>query len=342
MPLFDLTTGSLELVASTTFADEDVFERRDLQAALKQDISLLGDDLLVVAEEFASFQDAHRRIDLLCVDKGARPVVIELKRTIDGGHMELQALRYAAMVSSLTLNDLVNALESHLSNEGQDPSEARNILIEFLDDGEEAVVDREVRLILVSAGFGPEITTTVLWLNEIHNTDIRCVRLTPYRVEGRLLINVEQLIPLPAAEEYTVQLRRQAAATRATRQSGQDWTQYIISTPTGTSGPLRKRWAILEMVRAVHQAGARPEAILEVLRPRKFRFVEGNLEGDQLREVFHRVFPEAEFRRWFLDDPIYDEGRTWIVSNQWGLNTVPTLAALSELAPDAAISFEPA
>jgi len=29
-------------------------------------------------------------------------VVIELKRTNDGGHMELQAIRYASMVSAMT------------------------------------------------------------------------------------------------------------------------------------------------------------------------------------------------------------------------------------------------
>jgi hypothetical protein len=35
-------------------------------------------------------------------DKQAWLVVIELKRTLDGGHMELQAIRYASMVSAMT------------------------------------------------------------------------------------------------------------------------------------------------------------------------------------------------------------------------------------------------
>ena len=77
---------------------------------------------MVVAEEFGAFQDAHRRIDLLCVDREAQLVVVELKRTNDGGHMELQALRYAAMVSALTFEDLVEAFEAYLSREGKDSS----------------------------------------------------------------------------------------------------------------------------------------------------------------------------------------------------------------------------
>ena len=35
--------------------------------------------------------------NLLCIDREANLVVVELKRTEDGGHMDLQAIRYAAM-----------------------------------------------------------------------------------------------------------------------------------------------------------------------------------------------------------------------------------------------------
>lgn len=41
-------------------------------------------------------------------------MVVELKRTDDGGHMELQAIRYAAMVSSMVFADVVAAYHAHL------------------------------------------------------------------------------------------------------------------------------------------------------------------------------------------------------------------------------------
>src|SRR5258708_37076859 len=123
--LFDMTDGSLSLVPATTFAAEGVLERLHLERALRTHIQILGDGLLVVAEEFGDFQDARRRIDLLCVNHEARLVVVELKRTDDGGHMELQALRYAAMVSTMTLDQLAEIYQRHLDASTAGESQTR-------------------------------------------------------------------------------------------------------------------------------------------------------------------------------------------------------------------------
>src|SRR5680860_1820346 len=118
--LYDMTNGGLTRVAPTTFKDEAILERSHLQAAVMKNITVLGDDLKVVAEEFGEFEDTNRRIDLLCVDKSASLVVIELKRTEGGGHMELQAIRYAAMVSTMGFDELVTHYARHLAKVSDD------------------------------------------------------------------------------------------------------------------------------------------------------------------------------------------------------------------------------
>ena len=55
--------------------------------------------------------------------------------------------------------------------------------------------------------FGKELTTAVLWLRDKHDIDIRRVRLRPYQDGNKCLIDVQQIIPLPEANEYQVQLR---------------------------------------------------------------------------------------------------------------------------------------
>ena len=90
-------------------------ERQDLQNILKIQIDVIAPDTLVVAEEFGDWEGSRRRIDLLGIDKSANLVVIELKRTEDGGHMELQALRYASMISTLTFSELVDIYTRYLA-----------------------------------------------------------------------------------------------------------------------------------------------------------------------------------------------------------------------------------
>jgi hypothetical protein len=343
MGLFEMTDGTLVDVQGTDFATEGILERTHLQAAIRNNISLLGDDLLVVAEEFGDFSDAHRRIDLLCVDREARPVVIELKRTNYGGHMELQALRYAAMISAMTFETLVGILEKHLGHDEEDgSSEARSQLAGWLDGvgGEAAVVRRDVRLILASADFGKEITTTVLWLNDTFGMDIRCVRMTPYRLDGRLLLNIEQVIPLPEAEEFMIKLRDREAAARGEPSSSRDYTRYVVNTGTIETEPLNKRRAVLKMVHAVQAAGATPAMIMSAI-PGRFIAVDGTFQSAALKHAFGAAYPKADLRRWFFDEPIYHDGRTWVVSNQWGVNTEPALLALIGLVPEGGISYAP-
>jgi hypothetical protein len=116
MTLFEIVESGLSEHPPAHFADLGLYERGDLQRLVRDQIGVIGDDLLVVAEEFGQWDDARRRIDLLALDRAGHPTVIELKRTDDGGHMELQALRYAAMVSSMNFEDFVNAFARSQAN----------------------------------------------------------------------------------------------------------------------------------------------------------------------------------------------------------------------------------
>jgi hypothetical protein len=338
--LYDMTSGSLTQVPKTTFAAEAVLERRHLQAAVRDRIDVLGDDLLVVAEEFGEFEDTHRRIDLLCVDRSARLVVVELKRTEDGGHMELQALRYAAMVSVMTFDELVSAYARHLSDlgEDQDLDSARSRLNEWFDDvdEDEPVISRDVGIVLASADFSQQVTTTVLWLNEFYGADIRCVRLSPYRHEGRLLLDVQQVIPLPEAAELTVRLKKREAAARVAKETNRDLTKYVIKTPAAVSEPLPKRRAILALVQALHAAGVPAPKLAAAVPENKLRPIEGDLDGDALWEYFRVEHHQAPVRRkrWFIDEPLHEDSFTWVLFSNWGLNTETTLDALLGLAPE--------
>lgn len=208
MPLYEITADAFRSIDETSLADMKLRERGDLQRLLRTQIDVLGDDLYVVAEEFGDWEDSRRRIDLLAVDKNANLVVIELKRTNDGGHMELQAVRYASMVSTMTFSRAVQIHAEYLTRAGKKGEDAQQALLDFLglDEPDEEAFAADVRIILVSEDFGKELTTAVLWLRD-HDIDICCVRLKPYQNGNERLVDVQQIIPLPEANDYQVQVR---------------------------------------------------------------------------------------------------------------------------------------
>lgn len=216
MALYRLTSTNISLLDPTTFAAANVRERQDLQRLLRANINVVAPGVLVLAEEFADWEDSRRRIDLLALDRAANLVVIELKRDEDA-HMELQAVRYAAMVQSMTFERAVEAYAS-LNNQLNDVTAARTAILDFLQwsEPDEDRFAQDVRIVLVAGDFSKELTTAAIWLND-RDLDVRCVRMKPYAIDGDLVLDVQQIVPLPEAEAYTVQLRRKEQAERTER-----------------------------------------------------------------------------------------------------------------------------
>ncbi len=347
MPLYEITSSGLREHAAAGFAALGLYERTDLQRLLRADISVVGDDLLVIAEEFGQWEDARRRIDLLALDKAGHLVVIELKRTDDGGHMELQALRYAAMVSSMGLDEVTAAYASHLArwrpNEELDAPAELLAFLDAADSDEEPVISSEVRIILVSADFGRELTTTVLWLNRFDGMDIRCVRLVPYQIVDRVLLDIQQVVPLPEAADYQVRLRRKDQQQERARADGRDFTRYHIIIDGAELPDENKRHAVRLMVQQLLERGVPAAAVGDVLTRVRFRFVDGEYdEPEELIAAFRADDPRFDPPRWFLESPVRQDGRTWVLRRQWGRNTEPTLAALAKAFPQAKVTFRPA
>ena len=255
MPLYRWDDDQLEPVPSATFEAERLQEA-DLQRLLRDQPGVLEEGLFIIAEEYSNWMDSSRSIDLLGMDESGRLVVIELKRTQSGDHSELQAIRYAAMVSNMTLEDVVDAHSRYLAKRGID-EDARTQVLTHLGAAEEsdAVISTEhPRIILASAGFSKELTTSVLWLND-SGLNITCLRLRLYRNGDGILLDADQVIPLPEAADYMVRAkareheieRRRSSTSDAVRVPGsEDFYQSMETAPAESKSTLDLlyRWAL--------------------------------------------------------------------------------------------------
>ncbi len=185
MAIYHFENNLLSEVQKTNFSVEGIKERQHLQSTLKEQIEIIAPNCLVIAEEFSEWSESQRRIDLLAIDKQANVIVIELKRNETGEFMELQAIRYASMVSTLTFQKATEIFQKYLDSKNLE-EDAETKLLEFLGWEEAKAEDfaSDVQIILVSSNFSKELTTSVMSLNE-RDLDIRCVRLIPYNTKSK-------------------------------------------------------------------------------------------------------------------------------------------------------------
>src|SRR5439155_26490753 len=85
----------------------NIWERQHIEEWVRANPEILGEDLLVLTIEFDRFTNSSDRLDILALDRDGNLVVVELKRDAAAGYTDLQAIRYAAMVSSMTIEKLL-------------------------------------------------------------------------------------------------------------------------------------------------------------------------------------------------------------------------------------------
>lgn len=343
MAIYELTKGNIREIEQTKFAQVGVNERSDLQRLLREQVEVISPDTLVIAEEFGDWDDSRRRIDLLGLDKEANLVVIELKRTEDGGHMELQALRYAAMVSAMTFENAVEIYRRHLEKLGRDDDPEGKILdhLEWEEPNEDEFA-QDVRIVLASAEFSKELTTAVMWLND-RDLDIQCVRLKPYRDGQRTLLDVQRIIPLPEVEDYRIQIKEKQRRERKARTSGPDLTKYDIVIDGQTFERMAKRTAIFTVVKHLCDKGVTPEAITDVVDWRKttmFRVVDGEVGPVEFIRLAKQNAKEEGKRfdapRFYTgeNELIVSGNRTYAFTKMWGHRTHKAIEQLLEAFPE--------
>lgn len=211
----DIKNKTLIELKATGFSDLGLKERFDIQEWIEKSPIILGEELLVIGKEV--ILSSGKRLDLLCVDKSAALVVVELKRDDSGSSVEWQAIKYASYCSSFLPGEIFKQYASYLNKSEFDATKS---IEEFIDTDIEAL-NANQRIILASREFNSEVISAVLWLREF-GVDIQCTRLAPFvDSDGELFIKPETIIPLPEAKDY---IERKEVKQRTISTNQTEWT----------------------------------------------------------------------------------------------------------------------
>jgi len=198
----------------TTFFNEKLKERYDIQEWVEKKPEIIEENLLIIGKEVPLPSDI--RIDLLAIDKKSNLVIIELKRDDSGRNVDWQAIKYASYCSNFTPTEIFRQYAEYL---GTTEDEAETLIEKFIEAENFEELNKNQRIILVSKEFHSDVISAVLWLRD-YGIEVSCVRFTPYLDEiGNLFISPNKIIPLPEAEDYLIKKEKKQKEVRQTKSS---------------------------------------------------------------------------------------------------------------------------
>lgn len=215
----DQSTNSLHSLQKVSFSSLGFTERNHLQEWIAKNPQSLtresDDELLIIQKEFAGFDDTKERLDLLAIDKKGNLVIIENKLDDSGRDVVWQALKYAGYCANLLKDQIIEIFQLYLDKvEPEETRTAAEVMAEFLEleSLDEAKINqaRTQRVMMVAASFRKEVTNTALWLMQF-GIRSQCFKVTPYRFNEDVFIDIRQVIPTPEAESYMIGMAQKEA-----------------------------------------------------------------------------------------------------------------------------------
>ncbi len=225
-----------------SLAEAGLKERHDLQEWVIAHPEIIGSDVMIVTMEFDQWQSSYGRtadrLDILGLHKSGELVVAELKRDQAPDTVEMQAIKYGAMVSRFTLETLAEQHARFLSQRGTptDEDAAGDLLAAFAEITSETL--RRPRLVLLASAYPPTTAATAVWLREM-GIDITLMQYRAYRTGQEIAISVSQLYPVPSVEDFTISPRQaevKAVEDKVRRRQDVSTVSKIIAAKLLTAG----------------------------------------------------------------------------------------------------------
>ena len=149
---------------------------------------------MILGTEIRPSNAVGDKIDILALDERGASVIIELKLG-SNKYQLLQALGYAAMVSKWGVGDaFLEEVKARIPAQYDAVAKYAQTVDEELN--------REQRIILIAEAYDYEVLATAEWLNEPHDVNIACYRITVGHHEGHgHYVSCTKIFPAPELED---------------------------------------------------------------------------------------------------------------------------------------------
>ena len=209
---------TFETLIQSELRAENILERYDFQAAMVRSWETVKNEIglptsYLIGQEINPHKSVGNSIDLLAFNPDdSSLIVIELKR--DKNKLQLlQALSYASMIAKWNKETVISEIQRQIN---PDPNE----LIDLINNND---LSSEVKIILVSELYDPEVIITAEWLNNSYGLNITAFSVSIHKMEEQIFVNFEQRLPLKElADVYEERGRKSKLRTSKQSETWED------------------------------------------------------------------------------------------------------------------------
>lgn len=188
---FDTNNKLFENLVQSDLIREQVLERYDFQQAIVNSWDTFRNRInlpssYLIGQEITPHSSVKDSLDLLAFDPDdSTLIVIELKRSKNKLHL-LQALSYAAMIATWDNDKLIAEIQRSIN---PDPEE----LIDLINNNE---LNSDIKIVLISELYDPEVILTAEWLYRMYSIDISAFSVSLHKFGENTFVHFEQRLPL--------------------------------------------------------------------------------------------------------------------------------------------------
>ncbi|PLX67090.1 MAG: hypothetical protein C0603_10540 [Denitrovibrio sp.] len=148
--------------------------------------------------------------------------------------------------------------------------------------------------------------------------DIKCFKLIPYRLNEEVIIDVQQMIPLPEAKDYQNKIKEQKEERRETRESSRDYTRYTCDNIKG----LTKRGLVFVVWTEYLKSNS--NITMDKLESAFPKDIRGKLFVTKEHALDQQKRNNRNINRYFLESEAVVEidEQEYVISNQWGKDNI--------------------
>lgn len=188
--LWEIREGRLEKVPMSGISLE-----KNLEDLLEQDVTVIGDDLLVISRQVIT--GFGKFIDLLCLNGDGNLVVVELKKDEAPRETMAQALEYASWVDDLSYDEIEEIANDYFRSKNTTLEEAFNMKFgKELPD----TLNESHEILIVASDLDDQSERVIGYLSQ-YGIKINAVKLNYFKLGERKLVRRTLLIPETISEE---------------------------------------------------------------------------------------------------------------------------------------------